>query len=191
MRIRLMLVAVFMGFLALSSAGFATTVQITINKVSQKMTVRVDGETEYVWPVSTGARGYETPSGKYRPFRMEEDHFSKEWDDAPMPHSIFFTPRGHAIHGSLYVKSLGRRASHGCVRLAPDNAAKLYSLVQKAGMKNTTVVLRGGFFDGGFDRGFEDGLAELEYDVRKTTKKLQKKAKRRLFLLGQVLDGSY
>jgi hypothetical protein len=187
MRIRLMLVAIVMGFLALSNAAFATNVLITINKVSQKMTVKVDGETEYVWPVSTGARGYETPSGKYRPFRMEKDHFSKEWDDAPMPNSIFFTGQGHAIHGSMYVKSLGRRASHGCVRLAPDNAAKLYSLVQEAGMQNTTVVLRGGFFDGGFN----DGFAEFEYDVKKTTKTLQKKAKRRLFLLGQVLDGSY
>ena len=186
MRIRLMPVAVFMGFLALSSAAFATNVLITINKVSQKMTVKVDGETEYVWPVSTGARGYETPSGKYRPFRMEKDHFSKEWDDAPMPNSIFFTGQGHAIHGSMYVKSLGRRASHGCVRLAPDNAAKLYSLVQNAGMQNTTVVLRGGFFDGGFN----DGFAEFEYDVKKTTKTLQKKVKRRLFLLGQALDGS-
>ena len=186
MRIRLMLVTVFMGFLALSNTAFATNVLITINKVSQKMTVKVDGETEYVWPVSTGARGYETPSGKYRPFRMEKDHFSKEWDDAPMPHSIFFTGEGHAIHGSYHVKSLGRRASHGCVRLAPDNATILYSLVQKAGMQNTTVVLRGGFFDGGFN----DGFAEFEYDVKKTTKKLQKKAKHRLFLLGQVLDGS-
>jgi len=195
MRIRLMLATIVLSLFALSSAGFATTVQITINKISQKMTVKVDGETEYVWPVSTGARGYETPSGKYRPFRMEKDHFSKEWDDAPMPNSIFFTGQGHAIHGSLYVKSLGLRASHGCVRLAPDNAAKLYSLVEKAGMKNTTVVLRGGFFDGGFDGGFEggfeSGFADFENDVRKTTKKLQKKARRRLFLLGQVLDRSY
>lgn len=182
MRIRLILAALVMGLFALSGAAFATTVHITINKVSQKMTVKVDGATEYVWPVSTGARGYETPSGKFRPFRMEKDHFSKEWDDAPMPHSIFFTPRGHAIHGSFYVKSLGRRASHGCVRLAPDNAAKLYNLVQKAGMQNTTVVLRGGFFDGGF--------ADFERDITDTTKKLQKKAKRQLFILGRTLDGT-
>ena len=122
MRIRLMLVAIVMGLMALSSAAFATNVMITVNKVSQKMTVKVDGETEYVWPVSTGARGYDTPSGKYRPFRMEKDHFSKEWDDAPMPNSIFFTDRGHAIHGSFHVKSLGRRASHGCASAAraPD-----------------------------------------------------------------------
>lgn len=187
MRIRLMLAAIVLSFFALSSAGFATTVLITINKVSQKMTVVVDGEREYVWPVSTGAPGYDTPSGKYRPFRMEAEHFSKEWDDAPMPHSIFFTGEGHAIHGSYHVKNLGRRASHGCVRLAPDNAAILYDLVQKAGMQNTTVVLRGGFFDGGFN----DGFANFEDDVKNSTKKLQKNAKKRLFFLGQLLDGSY
>ena len=112
MRIRLMLAAIVLSFFALASNGFATAVLITINKVPQKMTVKVDGETEYVWPVSTGARGYETPSGKYRPFRMEAEHFSKEWDDAPMPHSIFFTGEGHAIHGSYHVKSLGIELRH-------------------------------------------------------------------------------
>ena len=121
---------------------------ISINKASQKMTVSLDGDTLYRWKVSTGARGYDTPSGNFRPFRLEKTHFSKEWDDAPMPHSIFFTSRGHAVHGSYHVKSLGRRASHGCVRLAPDNAAKLFALVQKTGMSNTRVIVKGGFFSG-------------------------------------------
>lgn len=119
---------------------------ITINKSSQKMTVALDGDTMYRWKVSTGARGYDTPSGNFRPFRMEKEHFSKEWDDAPMPYSIFFTGEGHAVHGSYHVKSLGRRASHGCVRLHPDNAAKLFALVQKTGMSNTRVIVKGGFF---------------------------------------------
>jgi L,D-transpeptidase catalytic domain len=126
---------------------FAKTVEIVVSKTSQKMTVKVDGETEYVWPVSTGAGKYETPTGSFRPFRMEAEHFSKEWDDAPMPNSIFFTGDGHAIHGSFHVKSLGRKASHGCVRLAPENAAKLFALVSEAGMGNTRVVLKGGLFD--------------------------------------------
>lgn len=123
---------------------------ITVNKVSQKLTVELDGEQLYKWPVSTGAPGYDTPSGNFRPFRMEKEHFSKEWDDAPMPYSIFFTGEGHALHGSYHVKSLGRRASHGCVRILPANAAILFALVQKTGMSNTRVIIKGGFFaDGG------------------------------------------
>ena len=119
-------------------------VQITIDKSIQQMTVAVDGRPLYHWPVSTG-RGaqYDTPNGKFKAFRMEREHFSKEWDDAPMPHSIFFTPKGHAIHGSFDTKHLGTPASHGCVRLLPANAAKLYALVEQEGVTNTTVTLTG------------------------------------------------
>ena len=116
---------------------------ITIDKSSQSMTVDVDGNTRYVWPVSTGAPGYDTPSGQFKPFRMEADHFSKEWDDAPMPHSIFFTMQGHAIHGSNHTKAIGTPASHGCVRLQPANAAVLFALVKQQKMANTRVVLTG------------------------------------------------
>ena len=124
--------------------GAQAAVTVTIDKSIQQMTVEVDGKPLYQWPVSTGKAGaYETPSGKYKAFRMERDHFSKEWDDAPMPFSIFFTPKGHAIHGSLEVKRLGTPASHGCVRLLPANAEKLYALVEKEGVLNTTVILTG------------------------------------------------
>lgn len=135
--------AVFV-FLSCAQSAYAEQVIISIDKSTQRMTVSVDGEDQYVWPVSTAAAGYTTPSGTYRPFRMEEYHFSEEWDDAPMPNSIFFTRQGHAIHGSEHVATLGRRASHGCVRLAPEDAATLYYLVEEAGMANTTVIVRGG-----------------------------------------------
>jgi hypothetical protein len=161
--------AFVMSFAFLGLDASAKKVEIVISKVSQKMTVKVDGATEYVWPVSTGAAGYETPSGNFRPFRMEAEHFSKEWDDAPMPHSIFFTDRGHAIHGSFYTKSLGRRASHGCVRLAPENAKELFALVGEAGMGNTRVVLKGGFFD--FSGGSTRSLAQVAKDIDKVVKK--------------------
>jgi len=119
-------------------------VQVTIDKSIQQMTVEVDGRPLYHWPVSTGKGAqYDTPNGKFKAFRMEREHFSKEWDDAPMPHSIFFTPKGHAIHGSFDVKHLGMPASHGCVRLSPANAEKLYALVEKEGVLNTTVTLTG------------------------------------------------
>lgn len=116
---------------------------ITINKSTQRMTVDVDGVQRWVWPVSTGRLGYDTPNGHFTAFRMEADHFSKEWDDAPMPHSIFFTQKGHAIHGSLETRHIGSPASHGCVRLNPDNAAKLYSLVEEQGVTSAKVVVTG------------------------------------------------
>jgi hypothetical protein len=115
---------------------------VSIDKSSQTMTVVVDGQRLYDWPVSTGGIGYDTPSGAFRPFRMDIDHTSDEYDDAPMPYSIFFTRKGHAIHGT-YHRGLGRPASHGCVRLSVKNAAKLWRLVRRAKMANTTVVLTG------------------------------------------------
>src|SRR6201995_4059707 len=118
-------------------------VAITVNKDTQTMTVAVDGVTKYRWPVSTGIPSRETPSGSFRAFRMEESHFSKEFDDAPMPHSIFFTKIGHAIHGTESEGRLGTPASHGCVRLSRANAATLYALVEQQGVLNTTVTLTG------------------------------------------------
>ena len=120
-----------------------SSIRITIDKATQKMTVLVNGEEKYDWPVSTGKRGYSTPSGMYTATSMNEIWYSKEWDNAPMPHAIFFMKDGHAIHGSYDVKHLGKPASHGCVRLAPKHATILYELVKKTGLENTQVVLTG------------------------------------------------
>jgi len=74
---------------------------------------------------------------------MNEVWYSKQWDNSPMPHSIFFMKDGHAIHGSHEVKTLGKPVSHGCVRISPENAAILYDLVKTNGMQDTKVVLAG------------------------------------------------
>jgi hypothetical protein len=140
----------------MTAQASATKVLVVISKVSQRMTVSVDGQQEYSWLVSTGGAGYDTPSGTFHPFRLEKEHFSKEWDDAPMPYSMFFTGEGHAIHGSFHTKRLGTRASHGCVRLAPENAATLFALVEKAGYRNSTFQINGGLFDFG-DRNASGG----------------------------------
>jgi len=134
-------VAGFAAFLAAVPAR--AELLITVDKSAQRMSVVEDGEELYVWPVSTGASGYDTPSGDWKPFRMEKDHFSKEWDDAPMPNSIFFTMKGHAIHGTLDAKNLGKPVSHGCVRLSRANSEILWDLVKKNKMANTKVVLEG------------------------------------------------
>ena len=132
-----------------SMPALALKLNIVVDKISQHMHVSVDGVNTYDWLVSTGGPGHDTPSGTYNIFRMEKDHFSQEWDNAPMPNSMFFTQMGHAIHGSSHIARLGTRASHGCVRLAPENAAILFDLVQKAGYKNSVVVIKGGLFDFG------------------------------------------
>jgi hypothetical protein len=134
--------AALAGFLLFTTAAQAK-VEITVDKNNQMMTVAVDGVQRYQWPVSSGNPSHETPNGTFQTFRMEADHFSKEFDDAPMPHSIFFTKVGHAIHGTESEGRLGTPVSHGCVRISRANATTLYALVQKEGVLNTTVTLTG------------------------------------------------
>jgi hypothetical protein len=144
----------FLAVLAIATSAAKADILISINKLSQRMVVSVDGVKRYNWAVSTGKPGYATPSGSYRPFRLEKVYFSKEWDDAPMPNAIFFTSRGHAIHGTYSTRWLGSPVSHGCVRLSPGNAALLYSMVQKEGLGSTRVVITGpSFGDGLFSGG--------------------------------------
>ena len=139
--------ALFAFIVAATVLGPVATAQanvlVTINKSTQRMTVSADGEVLYDWAVSTGRAGRDTPSGEYRAFRLEKDHYSKEWDDAPMPHSIFFTRVGHAIHGSYETAKIGSPASAGCVRLAPENAETLFALVEEQGVLNTKVKVVG------------------------------------------------
>lgn len=143
MRHRGLVLAALALFACGAVAPARANVLVTIDKSAQQMTVAVDGVPRWRWPVSTGRPGYDTPSGSFKAFRMEADHYSKEWDDAPMPYSIFFTKAGHAIHGYLDTRRIGSPASHGCIRLNPENAAKLYALVEEQGVLNTTVVLTG------------------------------------------------
>jgi len=141
---------------ALFAAAFAFTnsaradIVIAIDKSTQQMSVAVDGAQRYIWPVSTGRAGYDTPNGSFKINRMDADHYSQEWDNAPMPHTMFFDMQGHAVHGFFDVKHLGLAVSHGCVRLSPDNAAVLFDLVKAEGMANTTVIIDGRTPAGGY-----------------------------------------
>src|SRR6202521_3112942 len=141
-KMRSFLVAVA-GLMLFAGSAAQDKLFITRDQDAQLMTVAVDGVERYQWPVSTGNPSHETPNGSFRAFRMEEDHYSKEFDDAPMPHSIFFTKIGHAIHGTDSENRLGTPASHGCVRLSRAHALTLYALVGQKGVLNTTVTLTG------------------------------------------------
>ena len=113
-------------------------VDISIDLATQHMYVQ-SAQGAYDWPVSTAREGYVTPTGTFTPQRLMPVYYSKKYDNAPMPHAIFFY-YGFAIHGSYETKHLGHPASHGCVRISPVNAAKLYGLVQAEG---ATITISG------------------------------------------------
>lgn len=125
-------------FALLALPAFASEVSVVVDISEQVMNVRVDGALRYTYTVSTGKKGYSTPTGTYGVQRMHKKYFSKKYDNAPMPYAIFFHG-GYAIHGTTDIKRLGRIASHGCVRLHPDDARELYALVKEAGAGNTRV----------------------------------------------------
>ena len=139
MRVRNLATAVLSGLVMLFGLGVGlrpveATVRIHVDLTSQTMQVRSDSGASYVWPVSTARRGFVTPRGSYGVQSLQRMHVSHKYHNSPMPHSIFFRG-GYAIHGTYSVGALGRAASHGCIRLAPGNAALLYQMVRAEGAR--------------------------------------------------------
>jgi len=135
------LVAILCFFILVSiGEGRASTVNVRIDISSQSMAVHVNGWPYGRWRVSTARRGYHTPRGSFRPYLLKKMHYSSKYENSPMPNSVFFLG-GYAIHGTGYVRSLGRPASHGCIRLAPRHAARLYQLIRKHGLRATRITI--------------------------------------------------
>lgn len=120
-------------------AGAATLVA-RVDVASQTMTVMHHGDVLYEWKVSTGAEGFVTPRGEFRPYRMHKLWLSRSYNSAPMPYAVFYD-RGWAVHGTDAVAKLGLPASHGCVRLDTPNAEIFYNLVRRYGAGNTRIIV--------------------------------------------------
>jgi hypothetical protein len=137
------LFAVLACLASIGAAGEAQArIAIDVDQSAQRMTVREHGEIVAEWNVSTARLGARTPNGRYRPQSMSRMHYSTLYNNAPMPYSIFYSGN-YAIHGTTSVRQLGNPASAGCVRLHPENARQLYALVQRYGMRNTTITITG------------------------------------------------
>jgi lipoprotein-anchoring transpeptidase ErfK/SrfK len=131
--------ALFVPLLLIASVGTASANVVAVVDVStQHMYVTVNGGSYAVWKVSTGRRGYGTPRGSFRPKYLKRMHYSRKYENSPMPYSVFFYG-GYAIHGTQYVRRLGSPASHGCIRLHTANAAALYSLIKRYGRGSTRI----------------------------------------------------
>lgn len=128
------------GIFVLMSGPALASMIARIDISDQRMRIIVDGKTKYTWKISTGRGRYRTPRGNFSPGRMYVRYFSRKYDGAPMPNAIFFY-KGYAIHGTDQIRRLGRPASHGCVRLHPANAKKLFSLVKRFGKSNTRIQI--------------------------------------------------
>lgn len=135
-----LVMAILAALLASPAAAFAARLNVVIDLSTQTMRVESDGRPIHRWSVSTARKGYRTPTGTFRPQRLERVWYSTIYHHSPMPWSIFFRG-GYAIHGTTEVKNLGRPASHGCVRLHPDNARTLFELVLAHGKGNTSIVI--------------------------------------------------
>ena len=133
-------VAVLFGTQGHISSAEAAKVTAKIDISSQRMYVYQNGRRIYSWKVSTGRGRYRTPTGNYRPTVMRRMHYASKYNNAPMPHSIFFRG-GYAIHGTNHIRRLGRPASHGCIRLHPANAKKFFDLVLTHKRSRTEVKL--------------------------------------------------
>lgn len=133
----------FAVLFSLSPAQAGVNVRIDI--AAQRMTVTTSDGEVHNWAISSGRKGFRSPNGVYRPTRLERSWYSRKYGGA-MPHSVFFRG-GYAIHGTTAVGALGRPASHGCIRLHPANAAKLFALVKKHGAGATRIALNGAATD--------------------------------------------
>ncbi len=122
------------------SIAAAAAVEARIDISEQKMRIYSNGRLKHVWKISSGRGKYHTPRGSYRPVRMHQMWYSRKYNMAPMPHSIFFYG-GYAIHGTPHIKNLGRPASHGCVRLHPNHARTLFKLAQRVGPGNVRIKI--------------------------------------------------
>lgn len=127
--------------LFLQPVSVEARVDAVVDLSSQTVDVFVNGQHHHRWATSTGRRGHRTPTGSYRPQRLERQWYSRKYDWTPMPYSVFFRG-GYAIHGTTETGKLGRPASRGCIRLRTANARVLFELIKRHGMSRSRVVIR-------------------------------------------------
>lgn len=140
MRVLVLAFVLAISFLTVSSAQ-AARLEAHVDISQQKMRVYQNGKLKHVWPVSTARRGKVTPTGSWGAKFLSKNHKSSRYNNAPMPHSIFYSGN-FAIHGTNQIKRLGRPASAGCVRLHPEHARVLFNMTARVGLRNMRVRVK-------------------------------------------------
>lgn len=106
-----------------SAAPCGPAASACVDLSAQQAWLMDDGQVTYgPTPITTGRPGQETPTGRFSVLWKDRDHRSREYNNAPMPYSVFFTRTGIAFHeGSL------QRQSAGCVHLGHNAAVAFFN----------------------------------------------------------------
>jgi hypothetical protein len=127
----------------------ACKVWADVDKGAQRLYLYIDGALTYTWKTSTGRAGYTTPDMDQHPNGPVYDRYtSTKYPDGDynglgnMPYAVFVRG-GYAIHGTTRGNwsKLGQVASHGCIRVHPDNGQIFNQLVRKNGLRNIWVTV--------------------------------------------------
>jgi len=119
-------------------------------KSKQMLYLYIEGELKDSFKVSTGVNGRETPSMDLHPTGpIFTKYTSKKFPGGNykglgnMPYAVFIKG-GYAIHGTTSgnFSKLGSRASHGCIRIHPDNAKVFSALIKLIGLSRTWVTVK-------------------------------------------------
>jgi lipoprotein-anchoring transpeptidase ErfK/SrfK len=114
---------------------------VHVAKSEQRMYLYIDGVATDTFKVSTGKKNHPTPDINMRPNGPTYTKYSSDYKGLGNMPYVVFIKGGYGIHGTTpgNFLRLGHRASHGCIRLHPDDAKYFYGLVQQYGLENTWV----------------------------------------------------
>jgi L,D-transpeptidase catalytic domain len=102
-------------------------VQIFVSIDQQKLHVYSDGTHVADTSVATGVPRLPTPTGVFSVIQKQVFHRSNLYSDAPMPFMQRITWSGVALHEG---ENIGHPASHGCIRMPGEFAARLYKFTR-------------------------------------------------------------
>ncbi len=112
--------------------------QIVISILDRKLALVVDGEVVKVWRTAVGTESTPTPNGVYTIVNRVSNpsYYLPGKVIAAGPSNpvgtrwLGLSLKGFGIHGTNNPGSIGRKASHGCVRMKNRDVEELFDLVR-------------------------------------------------------------
>lgn len=115
-------------------AGIEGGIWVEVSLTKQTMVIYKGKTAIFRSRVSTGQPGFESPTGIFYVQRMLEfddmdgEFLGEDYFYRNVPNVMYFTDRGHALHGVYWHDDFGTPLSHGCVGMPPEAAAYLFSM---------------------------------------------------------------